>query len=209
MHTRRRLKPYIVTILYGIVTISLVISLMLLTDKLLSTKKSPVSYITPSTITDDIEPVVGEQVTIIRPYLDKDVMILRNYYDNNSEEELQQKSLILYEGTYLQNSGVDYGKKDSFDVVSILDGTVANIIDDNILGKIVEIQHSNNLIASYQCLGELKVNKNDTLTQGQIIGNSGTCNISKDIGNHLHLEITNNGEIINPETIYDKSINEI
>lgn len=209
MHTRRRLKPYIVTILYGIVTISLVISLMLLTDKLLSTKKSPVSYITPSTITDDIEPVVGEQVTIIRPYLDKDVMILRNYYDNNSEEELQQKSLILYEGTYLQNSGVDYGKKDSFDVVSILDGTVANIIDDNILGKIVEIQHSNNLIASYQCLGELKVNKNDTLTQGQIIGNSGTCNISKDIGNHLHLEITNNGEIINPETIYDKSVNEI
>ena len=209
MHTRRRLKPYVVTILYSIVTISLVISLMLLTNNLLSTRKSPVSYITTSTLIDDVVPVLGETKTIVRPYLEKDVTIVKDFYDYTREKDEQQKSLILYENTYLQNSGVDYGRTDVFDVVSIYDGTVVNIVEDNILGKIIEVQHSNNLIASYQCLGDLKVNKNDNLKQGQVIATSGTCNISKDIGNHLHLEITNNGQIINPETLYEKNINEI
>ena len=55
----------------------------------------------------------------------------------------------------------------------------------------------------------LKVNKNDTVVVGQIIGSSGTCNISKSIGNHLHLEVSNGGKMINPESIYDKKISDL
>ena len=54
-----------------------------------------------------------------------------------------------------------------------------------------------------------KVNKNDTIVVGQIIGSSGTCNISKSIGNHLHLEVSNGGKMINPESIYDKKISDL
>ena len=84
-----------------------------------------------------------------------------------------------------------------------------DIKEDNILGKIIEIQHSNNIIATYQCIDNIKVNKNDVITEGQIIATSGTFNISKNLGNHLHLEVSNNGKMINPESIYGKNINEI
>ena len=142
-------------------------------------------------------------------YPDDNIKILKDYYDYKDDKIKQENSLILYENTYLQNSGIDYGKEDIFDVVSIYDGKVLNIINDDILGKTIEVQYSNNLIAYYQCLKDIKVKKDDDVVQGQILATSGTCNISKDIGNHLHLEISKDGKIINPETIYTKTIEEI
>jgi len=209
MKTKKRLKPFVVPMLYGVCTITLLVSLMFLIQTLTDINSSPITYITSSTIVDDAVPVISEKKTIIRPYTDNDVTILQNYYDYKADKEIQENSLIYYEGTYLQNSGIDYGKENVFDIVSILDGTVINVEEDDILGKIIEIQYTNELIASFQCLGEGIVKNGDTVMQGEKIGTSGTCNISKNIGNHLHLEISNKGEIINPENIYDKSIDEI
>lgn len=207
MQKRIRLKPISITLIYGIVTISFVISLMILGNKIF--KVDRLTYVTSGTLVEDIKPVISEKKLFTRPYLDNDVVILQNYYDYKGDKKNQENSLILYKNTYLQNSGVDYGKKDVFDVLSIYDGTVLDIINDDILGKTIEVQHSNNLIAYYQCLGNTKVKKGDILKQGQIIGSSGTCNISKSIGNHLHLEIANDGKILNPESIYEKTIEEI
>jgi len=208
MERKIKLKPFVIPTIYGIITISMVISLLLIGAKLLK-NETKVSYITSSTIIEDIKPVVSEAKVIKRPYIEEDIKILKNFYENDSEKENQQNSLILYENTYLQNSGIDYGREKVFDVYSIYSGTVMDIKEDDILGKIIEIQHSNNIIATYQCLDNIKVNKNDVITEGQIIATSGTCNISKNLGNHLHLEVSNNGKMINPESIYGKNINEI
>ena len=54
-----------------------------------------------------------------------------------------------------------------------------------------------------------KYEKADTVTAGEIIATSGTCNISKNLGNHLHLEISHKGQMINPESIYNKEIKEL
>ncbi len=209
MQVKRKLKPFVIPMIYGVVAVSLLISLMFLVDSLLKSSYNPITYITSSTLVDEIIPVVGENKTIIRPYVDNDIKVLQNFYDYKDDKNTQENSLIYYEGTYLQNSGVDYGKESTFDVVSIQDGTVINVWEDNILGKIVEVQYTNEIIASYQCLGDVAIKKNDKVSQGQKIGTSGTCNISKSLGNHLHFELTNKGEIINPENIYDKNINEI
>lgn len=208
MQNKVKLKPFVIPTIYGIVTISLIVSLFFIGKSFLK-KSVPVTYITSSTITEDVKPVVSETKLIKRPYKDNDIKILQNFYDKESDKNTQQNSLILYEKTYLQNSGTDYGRKEKFDVYSIYDGTIIDIEEDDILGKIVQIQHSNNIIASYQCLGDIKVNKNDTIVVGQIIGSSGTCNISKSIGNHLHLEVSNGGKMINPESIYDKKISDL
>ncbi len=207
MQTRKKLKPFVIPVIYSIVTITMLISLMFLIQNLLNVNKNPLTYITSGTIAEDIVPVVSEKKTIIRPYTDQDVKIVQNFYDYKGEKQNQENSLIFYENTYLQNSGVDYGKGSTFDVVAILEGTV--IKQDDILGKIVEIRHSNDLIGSYQCLGETELKENDTVSQGQKIGTSGSCNISKNLGDHLHFEITSKGEVINPEAIYDKQLNEI
>lgn len=208
MQRKIKLKPFVIPTIYGIITISMVISLLLIGAKLLK-KETKVSYITSSTIIEDIKPVVSEAKVIKRPYKEEDIKILKNFYENDSEKETQQNSLIFYENTYLQNSGIDYGREKVFDVYSIYSGTVIDIKEDDILGKIIEIQHSNNIIATYQCIDNIKVNKNDVIAEGQIIATSGTCNISKNLGNHLHLEVSNNGQMINPETIYGKNINEL
>lgn len=208
MQRRLRLKPIAITIIYWVVCITLVIGLMTLGIQLLKTDM-PVTYITSSTITEDIKPVISEKKVFQKPYHDEEVKILQNFYDKDEEKDIQEKSLILFENTYLQNSGVDYGKSKEFDVVSIYSGKVIDILEDEYLGKTIKIAHSNNLIASYQCLGTIKVNKDDTVIEGQVIANSGTCNISKELGNHLHLEVSNEGKMINPESIYNKSVDEV
>lgn len=204
---RIRLKPISIFIIYGIMLITVVTSLMFVGNKLLNNNE--ITYITSGTLVDDIIPVISEKKVFIKPYTDDNIKILKDYYDYKDDKIKQENSLILYENTYLQNSGIDYGKEDIFDVVSIYDGKVLNIINDDILGKTIEVQYSNNLIAYYQCLKDIKVKKDDDVVQGQILATSGTCNISKDIGNHLHLEISKDGKIINPETIYTKTIEEI
>ncbi len=202
-----RLRPISLYMIYGILTLTFVAGIMLVGNKIF--KVDQLTYITSGTLTEDIIPVISERNVFIRPYVDETIGILQNYYDYKASKDVQEKSLVLYENTYLQNSGIDYGKDDIFDVVSIYDGTVLDVINDDILGKTIEVQHSNNLIAYYECLGDIKVKKDDSIAKGQVIATSGTCNISKNIGNHLHLEIANNGKIINPESIYEKTLEEI
>ena len=210
MQTRKKLKPFVIPVIYSIVTITMLISLMFLIQNLLNVNKNPLTYITSGTIAEDIVPVVSEKKTIIRPYTDQDVKILQNFYDYKGECARSHTARTISGGIFSsQNSGVDYGKGSTFDVVAILEGTVIKVKQDDILGKIVEIRHSNDLIGSYQCLGETELKENDTVSQGQKIGTSGSCNISKNLGDHLHFEITSKGEVINPEAIYDKQLNEI
>ena len=119
-----------------------------------------------------------------------------------------KKSLIIYKDTYMQNSGVDYKFNESFDIVSILDGTVIEVTDNEILGKTIKIRHSNDLISTYQCLSEVSVNKDDTVLRGQVIAKSGTSNLYNNDYN-LHFELSYQGKNINPEESYNKTEGEL
>lgn len=172
-------------------------------------KEPDYDYVSQTIFEDDV-PVVNTTPTIIRPYTDSEVKIVKDFYDYQADEEKQQNSIIYYESTYLQNSGVAYGgKEDSFDVVTILDGTVVSVKEDNTLGKIVEVRHSNDIVSVYQSLSEVVVKENDEIKQGTIIGKSGLSNISKELNNHLHFELIIKGQIVNPENYYDKKVDEL
>lgn len=207
---KRRLKRPIIYALYGFGFVMLLGTLYLIDSFFPTNNFNGVDddYVNKTVIEEDI-PVVNTTDTIIRPYLVDDVNILKNYYDYKSEAENQEKSLIYYENTYLQNSGVSYGREASFDVVSILDGTVTSIKEDQNLGLVVEVTHSNDIISIYQSLSEVKVKENQEIKQGDIIGTSGTCNIENDLNNHLHFEMIVKGAIVNPENYYDKKISEV
>ncbi len=101
---------------------------------------------------------------------------------------------------------MDFTKNETFDVIAVLNGTVINVKEDELLGKIVEIQHDNNFVSSYQSLSDVSVKKNDTVKQGQVIGKSGTNSIDKELGNHLHFELYLNSQVVNPEDYFDKEI---
>jgi len=174
-----------------------------------NTKEPDFDYVSQTIFEDDI-PVVNTKPSIIRPYTDTEVKIVKDFYDFQADEQKQQNSIIYYESTYLQNSGIAYGgKEEAFDVVSILDGTVVSVKEDNTLGKIVEVRHSNDIVSVYQSLSEITVKENDEIKQGTIIGKSGSSNISKELNNHLHFELIIKGQIVNPENYYDKKVDEL
>ena len=204
----RRLKKWVVYSIYALSFVAIIGTIYLL-DMASAPKdlEEDVLYVN-DIILDDTLPVVSAKEIILRPFLDDTVTVVKNFYDSSAGEEEQTASLIYYQGTYIPNSGVDYKGIDTFDVVSILDGTVTQISENGLLGKIVEITHSNNLISVYQSLGELNINQGEVVTQGQIIGKSGVANISTDLGNHLHFEMIYNGKNINPENCYGKEIGE-
>ena len=154
-------------------------------------------------------PVIGNETTIIRPYLDTDISIAKNYYDYQSDVTNQENAIIYYENTYMQNSGVDYREEGAFDGVRVLDGTVINVKEDNILGNIVEIRHNNEIISVYQSLSDITVKIDDTVLQGQIIGKSGVNNINKQLKEHLHFELYYKGMVVNPENYFGKKLQEL
>ena len=112
---------------------------------------------------DNDVPVVSTGSSIVRPYLDNSVSIAKTFYDYTGEASEQENSIIYYEGTYMQNSGVDYASDNVFDVISILDGTVISVENNDLLGSTVQIRHSNDLISVYQSLSEVSVKKDDQI----------------------------------------------
>jgi stage II sporulation protein Q len=165
-------------------------------------------YISTSILDNDI-PVIGNKQIIMRPYNNDKIKIIKDYYDYLAEKEQQENALIYYDNTYMQNSGIDYSGIDKFDVIAVLDGTVINVNEDNLLGKIVEIRHTNEMISVYQSLSDITIKKGDTVVQGQIIGKSGFSNIAKDLKDHLHFEIFYKGQVVNPLEYFDKKVEEL
>lgn len=205
----RRLKKSAVYALYALCFIT-VIGTVYLLDIISSSKRfdDNTTYVNKVVIENDV-PVVSVTNTVIRPFTASNVSIGRGFYNYQDNEENQKNSIIYYEGTYIPNSGVDYKSDEIFDVNSILDGTVSKVSENNLLGKVVEITHSNNLISVYQSINEVNVKEGETVLRGQVIGKSGESNISKDLQNHLHFEIILNGKNVNPEICYDKKIDEL
>lgn len=208
---KRRLKPFVKVSILGAFLIICLVSITLLTNDNTSTvlkNNDDFTYVNDY-IFDSYYPVVKGEEKLIRPYTNEKVSIYKNFYDKDASEEEQQNSIIYHEGIYMQNSGVDYKADETFDVVASLSGTVTNVTEDSLLGKTVEIRNSNEVITTYQSLGEVLVKKGDTVTQGQVIAKSGTCSLNADVTQGLHFEMYKNGSVINPEKYYDKSIKDL
>ena len=169
-----------------------------------------IEYVNSSIIDDDEKDreVIKEDVKMVKPYTDDNVQVLKYFYDYQANADSQEKSILYHENTYIQNSGMDFGLENTFDVVSVLDGTVVDVREDELLGTVVEIKHDNDFISSYQSLSEVSVKKNDTVKQGQVIGKSGTNTIDQDLGNHLHFELYKSGEVVDPSKYFDQVISD-
>ena len=203
---RRKLKPYVLPTLLLLAITSVVFGTAMLTNNLKKEpEEEPTSYITDAIIEEE-EAVMKEEKKVLNPYTDSSVTIGKNYYDYKADAETQEKSIVYHDNTYMQNSGIDFIAENPFDVVAILDGSVTDVKDDDTLGKIIEIKHDNGYVSIYQSLSEVRVKKGDVITQGQVLGKSGTNNLDKDMGNHLHFELYVNGQVVDPTLYLNKEL---
>lgn len=200
-----KLKSWVVPALYaislGVIFISVIfIGRVMAVDY---EKKPDTNYVPDTFLDDDVTSVVEiTNETVNHPYLLEGVKVAKDFYDKDGTEESQLNSLIYYKNTYMENTGVLYTNSEAFDVVSVLDGNVTSITKDEILGNVVEVTHSTELITIYHCLDEVSVKVGDTLKQNDVIGKSGKVNIDKGYENALLFEVNYKGSILNPNKFY-------
>lgn len=215
---KRKLKPFVVPAVY-ILSLAMLLTSVYFIEKIINNvvfKSEDVTEVEEvedvvsedTDVTNDM-PVVNTEPQIIKPYVNESVKVVKNYYDYQADNASQEESILYYGDTYMQNSGIDYASDAEFEVVSILDGVITEIVDDEIMGKTVKIKHSNDLVSVYQSMGTVDFKVNDNVGQGAIIGVSGENNISRDLGNHLHFELYYKGSVVNPDDYYGKLTSEL
>lgn len=205
---RRKLKQGVWISFYLVLIVGLVASAFALKNAMNAApldEDENLDYVSSSILNEDI-PVINEVSKIIKPYTAEGVNVAKTYYDYQANSEEQEKSIIYHDNTYMQNSGVDYVLNTTFDVVSVMDGEVTNVKDDELVGKTIEIKHDNDYVTVYQSLSDVSVKKGDTVKQGDVIGKSGTNKLDSEIGNHLHFELYVNGQVVDPTDYVDKEI---
>lgn len=207
----KRLKKFVLTTVYVMVIGVLFISISFLGNIL----QSKVEYgnMAVSALKDNVTPV-GKTDNVVesrieRPYVSSNVSISKSFYDMTDDEAKQQNSLVYYENTYLQNSGVLYSSTSAFDVICAIDGKVTNVSKDEILGNFVEITHNPNLKTIYYSLSEVQVKKDDTVMSGDVLGKSGDNSLNGETENCLLFEVYHNGTAIDPEDFYNMSIEDL
>ena len=211
---KRKLKGFVLPTVYILVIGVLFISISFLGNTL----QSQINYDEDLSVNalqeEDATPVIKneeevKESKIVKPFTSEKVSVSKSYYSKEDDEKTQQNSLVYYEQTYLQNSGILYSADETFDIINVYDGTVTNVSKDEILGNVVEITHNPNLKTVYYSLGEIAVAKDDVITGGTIIGKSGDNLLDDEKDNCLLFEVYYNGNAINPEEFYSMDITKL
>lgn len=206
--TNRKLRGYVKPTIFMISVAVIAISLMVLSKDIKTSNGIDQTYVMNALI-DTITPVVNTNETVIvKPFTSDKVSVNKAYYEKDASQEEQQNALIYYEDTYLQNSGIIYSSGEEFDVVSVLDGTVIDVKEDEILNTVVYVSHENNITTIYYGLKDVTLKVNDQVAQGQVLGKSSNNKFCTENSSIL-FEVNNNGIVMNPEEFYTMNMNEL
>lgn len=134
--------------------------------------------------------------------------IVRYFYNKDDDSAKQEQSLILFEGVYRANQGIDYASKnEAFDVLASISGTVTKKTNDPVLGWSVTITNNDKISTTYQSLSQVNVELNKTVKQGDVIGKSGENVYEADLKNHLHFILQKDEQLLNPEKYIGQPLN--
>lgn len=201
--TGKKLKDWVIPTL-GIIVLIGALILYYILGRVLNYDLVPEdTYVTDALIDNTIEVQQEIESSISKPYNSQDVKISKYFYLEEDEESKQQQSLIRYENIYMPNTGILYSSSKEFDIISILDGKVTSVKEDEILGNIIEIEHSNNIVSIYQSIKDVQVKIGDQVKQGDVIAKSGSNKLENEQDNCLHFELYKDGTLINPEELYN------
>lgn len=152
--------------------------------------------------------VVANAQNMIWPTADSaQVSVVKPFFDANASAEQHEQAMVQYNDTFTPNLGVDLARKDekTFDVLAALDGKVTRVEDHPVNGTVVEISHAGDLKTVYQSLSNVKVEQGKEVKQGDTIASAGRSELEKDLGIHVHFEVYEGENLINPMEILPKN----
>lgn len=195
----------VIAIIIGVITITSIISQNIFS----SLNSDNNSYVLRGLVNSALPVNTEVDTTSTKPFNDEKVSIYTNYYDPSKTKEEQEKSLILYDKTYMPNTGVLYSNDKSFDVVAIYEGEITSITENDVFGHIIEIKHTNNITSKYSSVDNIEVSVGETVNKGEIICTSGKNKVVSASENMLLFELLYNGANVNPEEYYNKNFEEM
>ena len=138
-----------------------------------------------------------------------DVKVAKEYYDTDLPDDQLENALVYFEGVYRPNDGIDYVGSGSFDVYACASGKVVRKENDALLGWILVIEHKDGLTSTYQAIDDIKVEKGETVKQGEVIGKAGKNVYQSSLKEHLHFIISINNKSVNPNKYFNQKIENI
>lgn len=132
------------------------------------------------------------QVTGSLNYPLEDAKILKAF----SQDVVYSKTM----GDYRSHLGIDFKCKKNSKVLTMADGLVSDIYDDERMGKVL-IEDCGSFMIYYSGIDNVKVNLNDSLSVGDVISNVGTIPSEKKDGTHIHIAVRVNGSYVDPLSV--------
>lgn len=129
------------------------------------------------------------------------VAILQNYYDMEADEKLREESLLVFNQTYVTNTGISISVEDKpFEVVASMSGVVEEVTKDTFQGDEVVISHADGMKTVYSSVTGILVKKGDEVEQGEAIATASQNEWNPAAGTHLHFEIRVDDQPVNPSS---------
>lgn len=141
---------------------------------------------------DEPNTPVKPTVTEIVFRMPVDGVVIKDY----SEQMVFNSTL----GSYSAHLAMDFSAEEGSNVYAVFDGTVESVTTGYLTGTTIVIDHGDGLKSIYNSLADGEgVTVGQKVTKGDVIGTVSTSNLQElNDGAHLHFEVTENGEKINP-----------
>lgn len=135
------------------------------------------------------------------------INVVKGFYDEKASEEERIAATVKYNQTFSPNTGIDIAREDKqgFDVLAAMMGTVTRAEQHPIMGSVVEIEHPNGMKTVYQSVADVTVKKGDAVKKGEKIATAGRSEMEKDLDVHVHFELYENNQLVNPTSYLSKN----
>lgn len=212
---KRKLRGFVLPSIYGLVVFCLFATVYFLNNSLNFT--APELNQNDNSVTVNVDNKENSDIYVVSPVPEKPIIpftkdgvtISKNFYHFEDDKEKQQNSLIYYENTYMQNTGVLYSSDEAFEVLASIEGTVKDVKEDEILGSVVTIEYNSNVTLVYYSLSDVKVTAGMNVKTGDIIGTSGSNKLENEKQNCLLFEVYLNGNLVNPIDFFEMKLEDL
>lgn len=127
------------------------------------------------------------------------VKVLQDFYDVTADEATRENALLVFNQTFSTSSGVSLAvNNEAFEVLAAMSGEVKEVKLDAFTGNQIVITHPNGMETRYSSVTDILVKEGDTVVQGQPLGTTTENEWNPSAGNHLHFEVLQDGEHVNP-----------
>ncbi|MEK3978740.1 M23 family metallopeptidase [Psychrobacillus sp. FSL K6-2836] len=130
------------------------------------------------------------------------IKIVQHYYDMEADEATREKSILVFDHSYVMNTGVSLSmNSEPFEVVAAMSGKVEEVNLDPFVGDEIVLSHANGMVTKYRSVTGILVKAGDVVEQGDSLATAAENEWNPTAGIHLQFEVLQDDVLVNPETL--------